>query len=236
MESIGMKTLLWKEYRQTRRLLVGVGICVLIPYLVVSVLLLGVKLIRADAPRSAWGDAGAFAAAGIWGTIASTFMAAFIGGNALAGERADRSAEFAAYLPIKRQSAVISKAMLAISVSLLLCLFNVAMYYAATLGIGGKHSHEEAEVFLIAGTTAVMLFGLSWLFSSFAGSAVFATAAGIGVAMILPVTLAALDVARSPVTGLGYKSVFNCYPPLSLTIGVTAFVAGIICYLRRVEP
>ncbi len=85
-----MKSLLWREYRRNRLLMLSGAVLVALPYLIAF----------------AVND---FYVMANWSLGLSNMMAALLGGNAIAGETADRSAEFLAYLPVSRLQRFFSK-------------------------------------------------------------------------------------------------------------------------------
>ena len=90
-----MNWLLWREYRRNRWILAAGAAGVVLPYIIA---------VMFDVNRSS-GFIGAF----FLSCVFSQMTVALLGGNAVAGERADRSAEFIAYLPLRRSSTFASK-------------------------------------------------------------------------------------------------------------------------------
>ncbi|HSW47042.1 MAG TPA: ABC transporter permease subunit, partial [Phycisphaerae bacterium] len=108
-----MRTLIWKEFWQNSRVLLAVAIVAIAPYLVLPSIAISEMI--ADAIKSddrhvapQWSDI--IQSAALCSMVLSTVLAAFVGGNVFAGERADRSAEFAAGLPIPRRGVLAAKA------------------------------------------------------------------------------------------------------------------------------
>ena len=90
-----MNWLLWREYRRNRWILIAGATGVLLPYIIAVIF---------DANRSS-----GFVCAFVLSCVFSQMTVALLAGNAVAGERADRSAEFIAYLPWRRSSTFASK-------------------------------------------------------------------------------------------------------------------------------
>ncbi len=225
-----IKALLWKEYRQNRKILAGAAVFVALPYLILCI----VSILYGGRWESF------LAGAGMWGVVLSVMMAAFIAGNAIAGERADRSAEFAAYLPIDRRRDMLSKAIVASGAAAGLLLFNLAVVYNE---ISRDWTHrtlpEDAFVIaIIAPAVSVLLFGVAWLLSSLWNSPPLAAVAGIASAVILWAAVASVSERMGLKTPGPDGFLVWCiwYPSLCASIGVTAFIAGVVYYLRRVEP
>ncbi len=226
-----MKALLWKDYRQNRPFLAAAGILLLFPY--AFVVLIRVVESSMDDRLLEAGWAPYFRGASIAGLGILVVLSAFIAGNAVAGERADRSAEFVGYLPIARRSAIVSKAILAMGVCLLIWLVNSSVYYAAVLaqGDGGKPgSHDNVLAITV---TTVFVFGVSWLVSTLVARPAIAAVSGLGTLAILWSVLLILEE-----TGriLDHNAFAVWYSALCLLLGTGCFVAGVVYYLRRVEP
>jgi len=231
-----MNTLLWKDYRENRRVLAVMAILLVIPYAVYLMVGIVVAASSRPAPTSIpW--IGLF-----WGASSTAFyisiaVVSFIAGNAIAGERANRSAEFAAYLPIPRRSAVASKAIIAIGGCVFFPTINYAINQSAGLAlnmsVGWDSPISPVQLSVI---TAVLMFGVSWLFSSLSGSPVIAAASGV-VAFLLLLCMCIFGVFKeNQATGQISGTWAYWYVGICIIAGVGSFVAGVICYLRRVEP
>ncbi len=242
---MSMKSLLWKDYRQNRRVYIAVGVFLLMPY-VIAIVVAAVEAWRAETlpPHvgAHWADFGL--AAGAWSLGLLVLACAFIGGNIIACERADRSAEFAAYLPIARGPAVTSKIVVSIGVCLSAVLINlVIMLVIAMVGklladvvlrSGVEFQSDVLDAIGIGVATATMVFGVSWLFSSLLSSPGLAAASGIAA---IPIVLGTLMF----ITNFGGDEnlgvvLERMYFPLCVLLGVGCFVGGVVCYLRRAEP
>ena len=162
-----------------------------------------------------------------------TFAA--LGGNAFASERADRSAEFLAYLPPTRRMVVASKSILALGVSLLIWLVGLTLLYVMAPRLGPVEAsliqfRDDMIPALIP--SSVLLLGGAWLGSSFLPSHTLATFFGILVTVALLGALAGIEYAVEPPpfdVGWWYRTL--CWP-----LGAAAFAAGVAIYVRRVEP
>src|SRR5437660_12005022 len=101
-----MKGLLWKDYRLNRGLLLLGVVAVTGVYL--AGLSAEVSHTWPEMPASnAWADA--IYSYGHMALSVMPFLAALLGGNAIACERADRSAHFLAYLPPTKTQILASK-------------------------------------------------------------------------------------------------------------------------------
>ena len=228
-----MKALLWKDYRQNRRILVGVAIMLLIPYVFVTVGELGTRLWHVYPSKNLTELIGE---ASILSLFLTVLAIGFLGGNAIAGERVDRSAEFVAYLPIARRPAIASKAIVALSACLAFWLVNASVGCVTSWMVSDRFLEV---VFDIASTTAlgsVLIFGASWLFSSFMSSPPIATMMGLATVVVYAVTMGLIDQARGLGTAGMEPSYFVLCAVLCVVLGIACFVAGVLHYVRRIEP
>ncbi len=228
-----MKALLWKDYRQNRRILVGVAIMLLIPYVFVTVGELGTRLWHVY-PSESWAELLRMA------SIASLFLTVlaigFLGGNAIAGERVDRSAEFVAYLPIARRPAVASKAIVAIGACLAFWFVNALVACVSSWVIGDRSLDRTLGLVFPTAPSSVLIFGASWLFSSFMSSPPIATMMGLATVVVYGVTMGLIDQARGLETAGKESSYFVLCAVLCVVLGITCFVSGVLHYIRRIEP
>ena len=229
-----MKALLWKEYRQARKVLGGVCIILLLPYVIA--LVVGFVEHRRDrgeydySTPVGWSEI--LSLASLFSLLLLVVGCAFISGNAVAGERADRSAEFSAYLPISRRSAIASKAIMVIGTCLVLALVNLLIAYAA---VGAAPPWLDPDGLTVGVATATLILGVAWLFSTLLKSPANATALGIAAAILVFGTLALTDYLRAivdePPPTLERWYVTSCF-----TLGAAGFITGVVYYVRRVEP
>jgi len=168
-----------------------------------------------------------------------------LAGNAIAGERADRSAEFNAYLPVSRQQRLASK--LIIPAIVISSIIGVSILtWHLFLGLGNSaHSMVDLGGWGIYLSLAVAAYGVSWLFSSLQSSVVLASVAGyVGNFLICGVAVGyAVSQYEEPV-GLVFagdvESQFHeAFDPminlLSLVVASVSFAIGSWRYLRSTE-
>ena len=219
-----MRALLWKDCRLNRLVLV-VGMALLLgPHVVGLGLKVYLPLSKPNMPAPAWSTVLFYT--GLYSLVLSTLTVALLGGNAIAVERPDRSAEFLAYLPPTRRKVLASKVLLAMIVWAAILGLNLPILFAVT------SPRDLAELPRIAGVLVslmVLLFGSSWLVSSFLASP--ANATGLGVAATALIALAAAFQAESAQCDPRYVVMWT-----ALIMGSASFVAGSICFLRRAEP
>ena len=120
-----MKWLIWKEYRLNRLILILGALLLIAPYAVFAVAFwrdhgLDVSwkfvhaLVRDASPLS---------------MVLSQFTLCLLGGHAIACERADRSAEFLAYLPVSRSRILAGKITLSLLCLALIWVPNLILLY-----------------------------------------------------------------------------------------------------------
>lgn len=234
-----IRTLLWKDYRQNRQFLIAAAVLLLIPYVFCVVVAVVETARHGQMIEEGWTPyflGASLAALGI-----ATLLCGFIGANAIAGERVDRSAEFTAYLPISPHSAVLSKAILALGICAFIVLANASIY-SLVLWIDDSairpldYGFRPPAVEFVSGVaiTAVFLFGVSWFVSSLVARPAIAASSAI-VAMIVLVMMLNLIAEAQPRDSQG-RVFFLWYSIMCLLVGSGCFVAGTLHYIRRVEP
>ena len=216
------KALLWKDFRQHGKFLVASVALLLIPYVIAVVTLIANQMSRF--PAEEW--IRFFSAASLANAFLAIVLVAFIAGDTFAGERADRSAEFTAYLPIDRKTAVISKVITALGVCVVLLGVMSAIAWLLT---PSDMLPDEPGLILSA---AIPLFGVAWLFSSFLRTP--AMAAAIGIAF--PVGLGFTCLFFSELEPMRKTDMGTVFLVVSIAVGLSCFAAGVVHYLRRVEP
>lgn len=227
-----IKALLWKDYR-VNLWLVAFAVALLIgPPLSAAAVNLHGQLTIGSAPRP-WGDMLVLTAP--FSLAAELLTIVMLGGNAFAAERADRSAEFLAYLPPSRWANVASKAIFAIGLCLFVWGVNLMLIYVVAPQVGMVDADlakfRDGLVPTLA-STSVVLFGVAWLGSSFMSSHTFATGFGIAGPLAL---FGALQTWQYFFEPSGFE-LGPCYRALCWPLGLAAFIAGVVCYVRRVEP
>ncbi|NLX12504.1 MAG: ABC transporter permease subunit [Phycisphaerales bacterium] len=235
-----MTTLLWKEYRQNLRFLIGAGIIVLIPYILAFLYGLSYYLLYSHTAHTNRWFYDLLMAPSAISLILSIVITGFVAANMFAGERVDRSAEFVAYLPIKRRTALVSKFIYAAGVSLIACMINYAVFTFTLLMLEPASSRREVDLASIVcyAVSAILIFGVSWLVSAIQKSPVIAGIAGLATVTCIAFTMRFII---EPLPGIGASQsrearIFWWYFGLSLGIGLLSFIAGCICYLHQVEP
>lgn len=223
-----LKTLLWKDFRQHGKFLVACGVLLLLPYVIAVVTLIGNQMSKYATEE--WITI--FFAASIANAMLAVVLVAFIAGNSIAGERADRSAEFTAYLPIDRKTAVLSKAITAIGICVgLVTVMSVIAWLLSPTANGGPTEvrASDARMFL---ATAIPMFGVAWFLSSFVRTPAIAAAMGVAFPVCLGVTCGFLSELES----MEKTDMVSVFIVISIAVGLACFAAGVVHYLLRVEP
>jgi len=226
-----LKALLWKDFRVNGMPLL-VGLLLLLLPLGVGAALNGIGYWR----YGVWGESwpSLVARMGVLSLGFSLVTFAMVPGNAIAGERADRSAEFLAYLPPPRWANIASKGFIALLALFVVWAVNAACMWVIAPALG--EVPEDSAVFVqellpAFGALSVSMFGAAWLGSSFLPSPVYATGVGFAAPLIL---LCGLSVGEH---GLGHAGwIQHGFIPASIVLGALCFFAGIACYLRRIQP
>lgn len=220
-----MRALLWKEYCQNRQLFAAALVLLFLPYAVVAAIAL-VAIARYGAlEQGAWPHN--LTVASFIGMVIATIYSAFVAGNAVAGERVDCSAEFAAYLPLSRRSHIVAKLITAGATCVTMLLVHHIMYLM-TASDAESPLLPPAAMWL----SAMLIFGVAWGVSTFVGRPATAAVSGLGVVIILFFALNVVEeLLHADADSAGRWYAWSC-----LVIGVGCFAGGVLYYLRRVEP
>ena len=226
-----MNWILWREYRQHRAILITGAVLLVFPYLVV---LLGYASNQLQGHASNWQT---IQMAAEMSLMYSQLTLLLFAGSAIAGERADRSAEFLAYLPLAKSWRLAGK--LLVAATLLLIIWGVTLGVAWTLkGPATSALHEtQAGFFVMVAAVGLALFGVAWLASSLLSSSVYAVLAGLLAPLLLMVLFRGVDTMLfAQQRHHGALLVNVGFPVTCALVGASCFVAGTLYFLNRVEP
>ncbi len=223
-----MNALFWKDVRINRFPLIVVAVFLIVPYAIMAAIPFETGMSywpRLFIQGSAFGFAGCY------------ISLALLGGCIIATERADRSAEFLAYLPPSKRQILTSKGILLVGTAVVMTGWNLT---ATALGLALMDPSEmpgtSAEMMgAMAGfaTIGIAAAGTGW----FASSMFASTGGPVGLALLLPIVISIMLSASSSLLGwpnedwLQHAIFIACG-----TLGVTLFILGCVNYLRRVEP
>lgn len=231
-----MNWLLWREYRLNRLILITAVVLLLLPYLV---LLIALPWVKVPATGAANYVALTFGVAALYSLFITPLTLALLGGNAMAGERADRSAEFIAYLPVTRTRRLVSKLSLAFAATALIWGANLLVLLFVGLVPELWRNPGEPDIPIIlkyVAITGLTFYGVGWLISSFQSSPTFAVCGGLITPLLVVMGLSAvawlIDVPRS-----NYSSFLEIgYVVICLPLTLVCFSIGTWYYLNRDEP
>jgi len=206
-----MSWLLWREYRLNRWILVTAAVAIVISYLFGW-------LLNSYFPDEELEDLGPNL-----GLAWSLLAVALLAGNAFAGERADRSAEFLAYLPLERRRTLAGKLLLHGIAVVVLVAINLPMikqplgFVELGVGIG----------------IALVLYSVNWLVSSLQSSPALATVSGFAVLMVIAMFVAASEDLSSTQRAFDWLEMM-IWPALVLVcvLSIVCFSVGTRHYLR----
>jgi ABC-type transport system involved in multi-copper enzyme maturation permease subunit len=226
-----MKALLWKDARMSRSTLILGVVLLLLPYLLVPILRVRQSLF--------WWDYDGMMLMGFLSLILSLLTMTILGGVALAGERADHSAEFLAAMPVSRPVVLLSKSLVVLGVVVVAWVLNVAVILAIAprmpgapaVLVPGVHDDPVNELGHVAGV-AVLMLGTAWLTSSTVERASTAVAAGLMAPAL--VLLAPLLLTRLLGVAPGLFGVVYLWT--ALAVGIGGLGLGSVIFLRRFEP
>ena len=228
-----MKSLLWKDYRLNRLLLIfGFAVCIG-PWMISLArnLYLGLR------GQEAWWEPQFWTNTASISLGLSLFTLSMLGGNAIAAERADRSTEFLAYMPFSRWAILRSKSVIALSAGALFWLVNLLFLFivaprvaAAVSAVDVTTTRELQEILGLFGATSVLLFGAGWFWSAVLSSHGLAT--GMSYFALAVVVMALIGIEA----GLGVDGFIQKWlRPASLMVGIGGYVAGCLTYGLRAE-
>ena len=160
-----------------------------------------------------------------------------IGGNAIAGERADRSAEFQVYLPLTRKKILAGKLLLVLAIAAAISLINPLIVWSA-LASADPRMPDPSEVQLIMihiAITGLVFFCVAWFFSTILHSPTFSVAAGLATPLIIfSLILYGNYLIQGDPLKPGTESILRiCYVGISLALALPSFGFGTWLYLRR---
>jgi ABC-type transport system involved in multi-copper enzyme maturation permease subunit len=242
----GFDQLVWREWRRSRTiLLVTLGIIVLLLLLVFS---------QPQNMPPEWAAGSGyrvvfnvvFSVIGIAAWIMS-FLSAFllplIAANSLAGERADRSAEFIAPLPVSRSARLVAKVVL-LAAAAIACwapILSVLSPVKTVNRIDADFGQALGLLGMVA-TFTLLATALAWLLAARIESPVIAAVGAIVIPFAIPMvlfgvpTIARLQPFRDPSTFFGIWFTAGGIPqPLTFLVAAAFFAAGSAVYVRRLE-
>jgi ABC-type transport system involved in multi-copper enzyme maturation permease subunit len=241
-----MLALIRKEWRLSRAILIGCLVTLLMPY-VFSVANLWISPPRgANVEPRDYVDAIKFAA--FASLVITVIFAAAFGGQAFAGERRERTAEFLAMLPVSRGAIIASKLVVPAVSLMTLIVLHVLVLLACdewALGIGLRRPDGEDVLYssMFAVAYVVAFFSISWALSTFLQSAALAAVITIGIGISMFFGMLAWGERLSRFLRERYHAPSDneamtmvVISAMVAAIGIAAIVGSSMVYRRRVEP
>jgi ABC-type transport system involved in multi-copper enzyme maturation permease subunit len=239
-----MRWLLWKEYRHNRPIVYFVLFLLLAPHAWALYLSLGGPWPGGDERYARIGQwAENFRGASIMSFVLGQVTFAIIGGNIIAGERADRSSEFQFSLPITRRKLLTSKLLL---VGLLAAAVWANVLVICVLERGFLYPIAWVRSFAVFGdfiesvlATSLVFFCVGWMLSSLTASPALSIVGGLIAPLCIWGALCSatfLAQASDSYWTNFYAHTQFWYRTISLAISPPCFIAGTWYFLRRVEP
>jgi ABC-type transport system involved in multi-copper enzyme maturation permease subunit len=225
-----MRWLVWKDFRLNRPIFIVALFMLIMPFALTAILnWRGVQYHVADYVMGwIWCDA-----------IMLQLAITVLGGNLIAGERNDRSAEFLAYLPVSPGRKLASKLLVALALILLAWLPIVVSHWMYQHRFGPPTSgvHDTWPELGVVASIGLMCFSVAFLFSSFLESPTFSAFAGVAAPFLVFWSVWLLAYCLGPDIGRALEKWFpQLWFGLCLAISAASFTGGTLYYLRRVEP
>jgi ABC-type transport system involved in multi-copper enzyme maturation permease subunit len=233
-----MSWLFWKEYRQNLVVVVTLLVLLVVPYF------FGVLGLAYDWHKYSWEGfvrnlPETLCGASLYSLGLSQVALALIGGNAIAGERADRSAEFQVYLPLSRAKILAGKLLLVLAIALVIWAINPLIAWSTYSSLRERVPIPDMPSFMTnTAVTGLVFFCAAWFFSQFLRSPTFSVAAGLVTPVIIITVLSyslylILGEHPDPTAKVILE---DCYICVSVAVALLSFGFGTWLYLRRVEP
>ena len=240
----GFDQLVWREWRRSRTMFfVALGIIVALLLLVFSQ--------PQTPPEAAGGKISVVDRMAVVGYFAtwiavhvSVFLLPMIAANSLAGERADRSAEFIAPLPVSRAVRLIAKVVLLAAVAI--ALWAPMLVVASLLRSSQLDKADDYRLGLgllgMVATFTLLATALAWLLAAWVESPVIAAVGAIAIPIAIPMflfyvpTIANRPPFRDPSVFYSFWIDSAGMPqPLTFLVAAAFFAAGSTLYMRRLE-
>lgn len=235
----GFDRLVWREWRRSRTILfAALGIIVALLLLVFSQ--------PQTPPEAAGGEIRVVGSMTVVGYFASwiavhvsVFLLPMIAANSLAGERADRSAEFIAPLPVSRAVRLMAKVVLlaAVAIALWAPMLVVASLLRSSQLVKAEDYRSGLELLGMIATFAILTTALAWLLAGWIESPVIAAVMAIAIPVAVPWAMFSLQAPfLAPASFFGLWIDSEGIPqPLTFLVAAAFFAAGSAVYLRRLE-
>jgi ABC-type transport system involved in multi-copper enzyme maturation permease subunit len=229
-----MNWLLWKEFRQNQVVVYATLLFLLTPHLLAIYAACEQTYFWHASSRDLMGY---FSLSSIYSLLLSQLSIVTAGGNAIAGERADRSAEFLGSLPISRKKVLVSKVLFSLAIIFVIWSIDAS----ALMWLEGRSqiiaANDVANTLCYTAITSLTFFCVAWGLSAFLSSPTVAVLGGLLTPLFLWTGIFFVGYM------LGYGSrpdavelAVYLYCTMCLALSPICFGVGTWYYLRRVEP
>jgi hypothetical protein len=218
------RMLLWKDYHVNRGVLLT-GALILLAMLVAIPAIAAWDAWRRPSVSVTWCEV--WAGGAFMSLVLSQLTIAVLAGNAVAGERADRSAEFLVMLPARRALVLASKLLLTLLGALAIWAIDYPLLLLSPAADGPGFCDHTALVLLFV---SVLVYGTGWLGSVLLRNPATATAIAIAAPLALTVVVRATLYRHDESLSTAW------FGGIALSFGVAQLLVAIIVFLRRREP
>lgn len=224
-----MKTLLWKDIRLNSMIIVYALITTVGLFFAMAVVNKIVEW-RTGFCIQSWSML--FGSAALLSLILQLVTITLLGACAFAPERADRTAEFMAYMPVSRGQVILSKIILSLMIFAFIGLWDIGTVYLVDSGKGVENGNSFSKVALMFSSMSLCIFSCSWFVSTMSQSHGLAAAVGI----LVPIGCIGILLTITHLMGWSEDWLNHGMPIMLLSLGFVGFTAGVRYYLWRVEP
>jgi ABC-type transport system involved in multi-copper enzyme maturation permease subunit len=178
------------------------------------------------------------AAVTVYSFALSQVALAVIGGNVIAGERADRSAEFQIYLPLPRTKILAAKLLLVLAIAAVVWAINpFVAWIALSLNTNEvvRISFDLPPILFFSAITGLVFFCVAWFFSTVLRSPTFSVVAGLSAPAIIFSLILFVNYLLRGELSIDSRGM-DIYAALSVAVAIASFAVGTWLFLRRIEP
>ena len=217
-----MNWLLWREYRRNQWILATGAAGLFLPCLI-AVMFSAEHTVK-------------FIGVFMLSSVFSEMTVALLAGNALAGERADRSAEFVAYLPWRRISTFACKLVLpALTAAIGFVVYVWCAHQLPDIATQGQMA--DLRIFFVV---ILVIYGVGWLASSLSSSVAYASCIGFIAPYLIFFCQSLIYSIRGVSLDIGNKddheTFLLAYAMIGVPVAIVCFSIGTWNYFRRSEP
>ena len=164
--------------------------------------------------------------------MSAWFTVALLAGNAVAGGRADRSAEFLAYLPLPRWRVLASKLVLPLITVTAAAGVNIVFVDLRIRPVEPVELSDLVDLRLFA-SVLLVVYCAGWLATQFLSSPLYAAVIGV----LVPIGVGVKVVVMLDLSGAdGNASLTEWLAVINISTAFVCFSLGTWVFLRRHEP